>query len=403
MSIRENFKSLSLSRFLEEIEVKDLLWIVKRLSGNDTGLTGGHQAGLYLPRIFFEKAVPEICSTHIYNPDAYIAECYFPQCDSLNENLRAIYYNSKFFPEKKLQKKYNEFRITKWGGSNSPVQDVENTGSLCVLAFGKKEDKSFFVVWVASSIEEEDLIEEWLGCSVEPGRFELRGIHDQAKRKIDLPEDWNGRFPSGKEIFDFTIKKLPKNYRSLTIDKLLLERRELEFSIFEIIEQAAILPRIHQGFSNVEEFIKYAHTVSNRRKSRAGTSLELNLEIIFRDEEITFEMQAVTENHKKPDFLFPSSTAYHNSNFPVSKLNMLAAKTCCKDRWRQVINEADRIITKHLFTLQEGVSENQFKEMKDNHVALVIPEPHLTKFPENCRADLITLGGFVKFIKQQQI
>lgn len=53
MTVVDNFRNLSLTRFLEEIEHNRFSWIVKRLSGNDTGLTGGHQAGLYLPRVFF--------------------------------------------------------------------------------------------------------------------------------------------------------------------------------------------------------------------------------------------------------------------------------------------------------------------------------------------------------------
>ena len=55
----------------------------------------------------------------------------------------------------------------------------------------------------------------------------------------------------------------------------------------------------------VNEFIKYSHSVSNRRKSRTGNSLELNLESIFRYEDLSFETQAITELKKKPDFLFP--------------------------------------------------------------------------------------------------
>ena len=62
MNIRKQFENLPLTKFLEEIDTLNLFWIVKRLSGNDTGLTGGHQAGLYLPRIFFEITIPEICT-----------------------------------------------------------------------------------------------------------------------------------------------------------------------------------------------------------------------------------------------------------------------------------------------------------------------------------------------------
>jgi len=60
MHLQTVFKGLSLTRLLEEIDRREYFWIVKRLSGNDTGLTGAHQVGLYLPRSFFERTFPEI-------------------------------------------------------------------------------------------------------------------------------------------------------------------------------------------------------------------------------------------------------------------------------------------------------------------------------------------------------
>lgn len=260
----------------------------------------------------------------------------------------------------------------------------------------------FSVSWVSSSVEEEDLIENWLGCEVEPGRFQLSGFTAQPEKEFTLPEAWFIIFPNGRDIFNFIVQQLPKDNWTQSIDKLLLKRRDLEFEVFEKIEQAEVLPKISNGFKSVEAFIKYAHSVSNRRKSRTGTSLELNLESIFLDEKVAFETQVITENRKKPDFLFPSVKAYHDSDFPSLKLHMMAAKTCCKDRWRQILNEADRISPKHLFTLQQGVSANQLQEMKDNNVELVVPEPYLGSFPKEWRASLFTLDSFVQYIKSNQ-
>jgi hypothetical protein len=101
------------------------------------------------------------------------------------------------------------------------------------------------------------------------------------------------------------------------------------------------------------------------------------------------------EVNKRPDFLFPSVAAYENPSFPASRLRMLAAKTTCKDRWRQIINEADRIQTKHLLTLQEGVSEAQFREMTDAGVRLVVPAGIHDAYPEAVRPHLITFEEFI--------
>ncbi len=105
---------------------------------------------------------------------------------------------------------------------------------------------------------------------------------------------------------------------------------------------------------------------------------------------------------KQMDFVFPSAQAYHDPLFPELKLHMLASKTCCKDRWRQVINEADRIKQKHLFTLQEGVSSNQLDEMYHNGIILVVPQPIMSSFPANYRDKIMNLTGFVNYIKTSQ-
>ncbi len=110
----------------------------------------------------------------------------------------------------------------------------------------------------------------------------------------------------------------------------------------------------------------------------------------------------MTENRKKPDFLFPSQKAYRDDGFSVAKLQMLAAKTCCKDRWRQVLSEADRIPRKHLFTLQEGISVGQFEEMTSSNLQLVVPEPNKKKFPNEISGQLLNLQEFVGFIRSTQ-
>jgi hypothetical protein len=52
----------------------------------------------------------------------------------------------------------------------------------------------------------------------------------------------------------------------------------------------------------------------------------------------------------------------------VARLRMPGAKTTGKDPWRQVVSEADRIPTKHLFTLQEGVFDGQFRVLHEAFV-----------------------------------
>lgn len=74
---------------------------------------------------------------------------------------------------------------------------------------------------------------------------------------------------------------------------------------------------------------------------------------------------------------------------------MLAAKTTCKDRWRQVINEASRIPVKHLLTLQEGVSEGQFREKQEAGIRLVVPAGLHDSYPGSVRPHLVSFESFI--------
>lgn len=89
-------------------------------------------------------------------------------------------------------------------------------------------------------------------------------------------------------------------------------------------------------------------SVQQRRKARAGYSLENHLSCLFEERGLTFERGAHTEGKKKPDFLFPGTRAYHDEAFPVAALTLLGAKSTCKDRWRQVLTEGARVPAKHL-------------------------------------------------------
>lgn len=119
-------------------------------------------------------------------------------------------------------------------------------------------------------------------------------------------------------------------------------------------------------------------------------------------ENLRFEEQVKTEGNKKPDFIFPDGVSYHNLLFPDDGLTFLGAKTTCKDRWRQVLNEAGRISHKHLFTLQEGISANQLEEMINENLTLVVPATNIKTFDRRYQGRVMTLSGFITMVETKQ-
>ena len=123
--------------------------------------------------------------------------------------------------------------------------------------------------------------------------------------------------------------------------------------------------------------------------------MERHLRVVFNEEKIVYAPQPTTESGNRPDFIFPSQAAYDNPAYPAGRLRMLAAKTTVKERWRQIIEEANRIPVKHLITLQQGVSENQFAQMRHANVRLVVPKSLHSNYPQSVRQELMTLQDFV--------
>lgn len=73
-----------------------------------------------------------------------------------------------------------------------------------------------------------------------------------------------------------------------------------------------------------------------------------------------------------------------------------------KDRWRQVLNEADRLRSENKFlcTLQQAISSAQLEEMKNEKVILVVPERYIKTYPEKYQNDIWTLKKFIGYIQE---
>jgi hypothetical protein len=387
---------MDIDEFLEGVLTNDHSIFIKRLSANDTGATGAHQAGPYLPKEVAFALAP-LLRNGFGNPDQVFTTCVASH--DVRRETRLVWYN---------EKSRDECRVTRWAtaGKKNSVISSEQTGAIAVFGFAATESEGILHAWawICSDDAEEDAVEARFG-EIEPGMFVFRHrgktiavrpapISAPCKLPMShLPDEWGRKFPDTAAIVGKTLELLPM--KRADPDQRLILRRECEFQLFQTIEAAHVLPQIRLGFATIDTFINVANAVTNRRRSRSGRSLELHLERIFLENNVAHAHGMRTEGKSTPDFLFPSVHAYTDSKFDATKLRMLGAKTTCKDRWRQVLKEADRIPVKHIATLQEGVSKDQFAEMKKAGVVLVVPKPLHLKYPKEIRAELKTLRNFI--------
>ena len=375
----------------------------KFLSANDSGETGGHQAGILISKkaiaMLFDKPIGELA--HIEKRPVIIN-----WQDEIETVSNFTYYTSK-----------GELRITGFG-RNFPFLNKEDTGSLFVFTEQDREHYSGYF------LNTEDAINSYLEAfNISPTETNnilekneiVRGPYTQKDIELKTIEEYIESIRKGNTIYfpdSFTMSRVAReienrvyNHKEYAItrpDDKIIAYTDQEYRLFRLIEYHAYKDIVGNGFKDMDDFVEVANQVLNRRKSRAGKSLEHHIASIFDDNRIEYEGQVITEGNKKPDFIFPSGKAYHSIYFPVEKLISLASKTTCKDRWRQVINEADRLRDrdKYLLTLQQGISAAQLEEMEHERVILVVPKKYISLYPAVYQDKIWTVKKFIDYVKE---
>ena len=306
------------------------------------------------------------------------------------------------------------------------VSQCANSGDILVIA--QRPDKSLLaiVAEAGTTISQQIL---WLfgvsdlshpGFSVrdeletEQDRIEFasRFILESIGIAVEVSEDtyldtmidkFSGRFPTTKEFSAFARRTLPDINPQDGHDDVLMAWMEREEILFRTLEKHIIAERLSNGFDgDVDGFISFSLSVQNRRKSRAGLALENHLEMLFQESGIHYSRGPVTENKSKPDFIFPGEAEYHDTEFDPLRLTMLGVKSSCKDRWRQVLAEADRISEKHLLTLEAAISTSQTEEMKSKQLQLVIPRALHHTYAADQRSWIMDVSSFTYLVSERQ-
>lgn len=145
-----------------------------------------------------------------------------------------------------------------------------------------------------------------------------------------------------------------------------------------------------------------AHVISQRSRSRSLTPVRRKAATAFVMTNCKSGGHAalLPELDGPPDIIIPSVEAYRDNRYPPNKLFMVGIKTTCKDRWRQVLNEAKRIKEKHIMTIQQGISKNQLDEMKRAGVQLIVPLHFHQQYPPS-DMKLLEVEEFVGLVRKR--
>jgi type II restriction enzyme len=368
--------------------------LMRNISPNDVGLTGGHQYGYYLPKDetvwpLFTPQAPEKGKNHTH------------PIEVLWQNGRVTNSNIKWYGTGTR----SEYRLTGFG-KDFPFISPLVVGDLLVLI--PEEQQKRFRGYVLDNEEDIDEITMQLGASP-ARRWSLfrRDVVDLETEEECIEKRFRD-FAAGLTVFpavdiftNATMMALVEclgQFGKMSPDDAILRSVDAEFQLFRRVERQVCSPVLVRVFADIEDFIATAQTILQRRKSRAGRSLENHVEYFLKAMGIPHEMQPDIEG--EPDCVIPSVEAYRDQSYPDDKLIILGVKRTCRDRWRQVLNEGKRIKSKHLFTLEQGISGKQLTEMQTSGVTLVVPRDFHKQYPPKERADVvITFDGFIADVK----
>jgi hypothetical protein len=362
--------------------------LLKFISPNDTGLTGGHQCGFYLPVNAWQHYTvnPPDKGRNAKSPARITWQ------DGRVTNSVVTWYG---------QKTRSEYRLTRFG-PGFPWLTHDLVGALFVLIPITTEE---FLAYVLDRDDDVEDIQAALGVYV-TGSWALYVEGEDTGESLDecmdrLFREFTQLVDSFPETRVMSLKareavyQCMKGFENDVIDKQLLTLVRSELRLFDMVERKVYGPEITRPFRNIDDFVKKALSILNARKSRAGRALENHMEHLLREAKLPFEMRAKVEG-TRPDILMPGKKAYEEAlrgDYPKEKLIMVGLKTTCKERWPGVLSEAPLIERKHLLTLQEGMAASLLERMKTQQIVLVVPRPLHEKYAGE---GILDVAGFIE-------
>lgn len=370
--------------------------LLKFLSANDAGITGTHQEGFYLPIGAWRMYTPH-APTKGVNAEEEVEILWH---DGSVTKSRIKWYGKGNKTAKSRPR--HEYRLTRFG-KDFPFHNADVVGDLWILV---PKDYWHFQAFLLDRDEDIELLLAALGV----GPFERWGVYEQGAGKVETESDCLERnfqqfvspltgFPSGSAFSNAArafVEQCVKFSKGDIVDTAFVRWVEVEYQLFQRAERQICQREIARTFKDVDDFLKTARSIGNRRMSRGGRSLENHVDYVLTEANIPHDMRAPLPG--KPDVVIPSADAYRDDSYPVDRLCVIGIKMTCKDRWRQVLNEAKKVQKKHLFTMQQAISPNQLTEMHEAGLTLIVPKKLQKGYPDH-PIKILTVEEFISDVR----
>ncbi len=365
--------------------------VLKFISANDVGKTGAHQYGFYIPKTAAPLLTP-------HPPIKGRIDKSWPKViwqDGRTTDSCVTWYGDK---------SRSEYRLTRFQ-DDFPYLNEDSIGSLLIIVPVSFDEFHAYILDLEEDIED---VQAALNTPV-VGRFAVfdasGGVVETENacidRKFRAYVQTLTDYPTTKVVSAMTrqfIAECVRGFALKSTDDQLFRWIKDEYRLFQMMERQLKQEDVVRTFKDIDDFLETASSIMQARKSRAGWSLENHVEFLFTQAGIPFQVRQKVDK-TKPDVLIPSKAAYDDPNYPREKLVMAGLKTTCKDRWRQVLKEAPKIPTKHIITMQVGITTTQLDEMQEAGVVLVVPAPLHKEYPKDHPIQLQTVEQFITKVR----
>jgi EcoRII C terminal len=219
---------------------------------------------------------------------------------------------------------------------------------------------------------------------------------------IKLYENFKTRMPTNEQLCEAAAKEhlrthdhihIKSNFSNL-IDELNQEVYKKYLEAQSHSGQRVIESRLSEGKDSLyEDLDSFFMSVFQSRKSRAGGAFEFIIKELFVRLGYPFSTQVDIEG-AKPDFVLPGEDYF--SEDPLGSI-IFTAKRTLRERWRQVVTEANKGYGFFLATIDNKVSASQIKQMEKHKVHMVVPESLHSKIEHYKEGrNVITFENFFK-------
>ena len=178
-----------------------------------------------------------------------------------------------------------------------------------------------------------------------------------------------------KRAADIVLKGKSETYIKANFSQLF---DEMQAEIYQQYLKAendagqAIIDRLlrETGTVRFEDMNSFLMSIFQSRKSRAGKAFEYIIRELFSRLSYPFAEQ-VDVDGATPDFIMPSEEVFRDN--PLGSI-IFTAKRTLRERWRQVVTEANKGYGFFLATLDDKVTESQIDQAAKNKIYIVVPQ-----------------------------